>query len=617
MELVKLDGAIKRAQTALLKLQKPEGYWLGELEANSTLCADYVAFTHWAGNVGPDREKKCAEHLLEKQLEEGGWSVYPGGPACLDPSIKAYFALKLSGLETDDPRLRRAAALIRDFGGIAKSRFYTRFNLALLGQVSWSELPAIPVELVLLPKSFPVNLYSMSAWTRAMVVPMAITQHFAPTRHISLKRGISELQVPDGQKKTFRRDSWFSGALASLNFLQRCGLVPSRESALMAAKQWMLERLNLDGNGLGAIFPSILQALIALRCLGYDPDSPVYQKAEKTIEGLFLEDAKGLRIQPCLSPIWDTAISCIALVESGVEADHAGLQKAVNWIAAHRVTTKGDWAVNDANVEPSAWSFEFKNSYYPDFDDTAMVLLALDEVGVPRDDIMKKSLEWLLSVQSRNGGWAAFDKDAQNPLLRYLPFADHRAILDPSCPDITGRVLEVLSKFRITITDPRVRRAIQFLRNKQEKDGCWYGRWGVNYIYGTSQVLRGIRAVGNDMNQRWVQRAGSWLEAHQNKDGGWGESCASYVDPTEKGSGETTASQTAWAVIGLCAFPELNRTRIDRGINWLLDRQRPDGAWDEELQTGTGFPSVLYLRYDYYRIYWPLRALAIYASLQL
>jgi squalene-hopene/tetraprenyl-beta-curcumene cyclase len=611
---MELEDAIERAQSALISLQRPEGYWLGELEGNSTLCSDYMAFMHWSGEVQPEREKKCVEHLLKNQLENGGWSIYRGGPARLDPSIKAYLALKLAGFEGGAPRLRRAADLIRKFGGIANARYYTRFYLALLGQVAWSNVPSIPVELVSLPKWFPINLYSMSAWTRAIVVPMAIAHHFQPTRPIPFARGVAELYVSQPRNNPTWKDNWFEKALMVLERLQRCGFLPPHESALIASERWMLERLNLDGNGLGAIFPSVLQALIALRCLGYDKTTSVYQKAERVLEGLFVDDLKGFRIQPCLSPVWDTALSTVALVESGVRPDDPRIQKAINWLTNHRVTIKGDWAVRIPNIEPSGWSFEFKNSYYPDVDDTAMALLALSSAVGPREHLMQKSLDWVLSFQCRDGGWAAFDKDVQNPLLKYLPFADHRAILDPSCPDITGRILEVLANFRIGITGPTVRKALRFLRAKQEGDGSWYGRWGVNYIYGTAHVLRGVRAIGTDMNQKWLAKARRWLEAHQNVDGGWGESCASYLDSKEKGRGDSTASQTAWSLMGLCAFPEVNRSSICRGIEFLLDRQRPDGTWDENLQTGTGFPGVLYLRYDYYRIYWPLRALSIYAA---
>jgi squalene-hopene/tetraprenyl-beta-curcumene cyclase len=607
---IEIQDVIKRARSALLNLQRPEGYWVGELEGNSTLCSDYMAFMHWSGEVRPEREEKCVEHLLGNQLENGGWSIYQGGPARLDPSIKAYLALKLAGFDSSAPRLRRAAALIRKFGGIASARYYTRFYLALLGQVAWNNVPSIPVELLLLPKWFPINLYSMSAWTRAIVVPMGIVHHFQPTKPIPFERGVSELYVSQPRNKNTWKDNWFAGALILLKCLQRGGFLPRHESALIAAEKWMFERLNLDGNGLGAIFPSILQALIALRCLGYDNTTSVYQKAEKILEGLFVDDAKGFRIQPCLSPVWDTAISTVSLIESGVRSDDSRIQKAATWLINHRVTTKGDWAVRIPNVEPSGWSFEFKNSYYPDVDDTAMVLLALIPVGALHEHLTQKSLDWLLSFQCRDGGWASFDKDVQNPLLRYLPFADHQAILDPSCPDITGRVLEVLADFRIGPAHPAVRKAVRFLRAKQEDDGSWYGRWGVNYLYGTAHALRGVCAVGIDMNQRWLARARRWLEAHQNLDGGWGETCASYLDPAARGRGESTASQTAWSLMGLCAFPDVNRRSVRRGVAFLLERQKPDGTWDERLPTGTGFPGVLYLRYDYYRISWPLRALA-------
>jgi squalene-hopene/tetraprenyl-beta-curcumene cyclase len=517
-------------------------------------------------------------------------------------------------MESDDPQMRQAATLIRNFGGIEKARYYTRFYLALLGQISWEDISTIPVELVLVPRWSPINLYSMSAWTRAMLVPLAIVHHFEPTRNIPLECGISELFITPDRKTVSSKDEWFSRGITLLKWLQRCGILPSREAALIAAEQWILDRTGEGCSGLGSIFPSMLQTLIALRCLGYDTRGPIYRKAEAALRNLFLDDLSGFRIQPCLSPVWDTALSIIALTESGIESRDSRLQKAVKWLAARRVKIKGDWAVHIPDVEPSGWSFEFKNPFYPDVDDTAMVMLALNAANLSHGAIMWRNLEWLMDFQCRDGGWAAFDKNVQNPLLRYLPFADHKAILDPSCPDITGRVLEVFGKFRIGVGHPSVRRAIHFLRANQEKDGSWYGRWGVNYIYGTTHVLRGLRAIGIDMRKDWIQQARQWLEAHQNDDGGWGESCASYIDPAEKGRGESTASQTAWALMGLCAFPELRRASIDRGVAYLLNRQKSAGSWGENLPTGTGFPGVLYLRYDFYRKYWPLRALAIYAS---
>jgi squalene-hopene/tetraprenyl-beta-curcumene cyclase len=609
-----LESAIHRAQANLLNLQQPEGFWLGELEANSTLCSDYIAFMHWSGKIDSELLNKCIQHLLTTQLTDGGWSIYRGGSAEIDPSVKAYLALKLAGMKRSDSPMVRAASLIQKLGGIEKTRYYTRFYLALLGQLSWKDIPAVPVELVLAPRWSPISLYSVSAWTRAMLVPLAIVHHFQPTRNIPVERGVAELFSTPDRSVVSPKDEWFSWCLALLKWLQRCGILPARKAALVAAEQWIVARTSQDCSGLGAIFPSMLQELIALRCLGYDTQGQIYRRAQAALRNLFIEGPDGFRIQPCLSPIWDTALSIVSLTESGLESRDPRLQRAAKWLAARRVRVKGDWAVHIPNVEPSGWSFEFENPFYPDVDDTAMVILALSAADFPHERVLRTSLEWLMGFQCGDGGWASFDRNVQTPWLRYLPFADHRAILDPSCPDITGRVLEVFGKLQIRNNQPCVRRALRFLRARQEKDGSWYGRWGVNYIYGTSHVLRGLRAIGIDTRADWIQRGRRWLETHQNDDGGWGESCASYLYPEEKGKGKSTASQTAWALMGLCAFPELDRASIRRGVAYLLDRQRSDGTWDENLQTGTGFPGVLYLRYDHYRRYWPLRALAIYSS---
>jgi squalene-hopene/tetraprenyl-beta-curcumene cyclase len=609
-----LESAIRRAKIDLLNLQHPEGFWLGELEANSTLCADYLAFMHWSGDIDADLQAKCVKHLLAKQRGDGGWSIYQGGPASIDPSVKAYLALKLAGSESRNPRMRQAASLIRDLGGVEKTWYYTRFYLALLGQIPWKDIPAIPVELVLAPRWFPISLYSVSAWTRAMLVPMAIVQHFEPTRNIALEHSVAELFITPHRKVSSSRDKWLSTGRTLLKWLQRYGILPSRHAALIAAERWIVDRIGEGCSGLGAIFPPMLQSLIALRCLGYDPRSPIHCQAQEALRNLFLDDLNGFRIQPCLSPVWDTALSIVSLTESGIYSSDSRIRRAANWLEARRVTIKGDWAVNAPNAQPSGWSFEFANVFYPDVDDTAMVMLALNAASFSRGSILRTSLDWLMSLQCRDGGWAAFDRNVQNPLLRYLPFADHKAILDPSCPDITGRVFEVCRRFPLGINDPRIRKGIRFLKSRQEKDGSWYGRWGVNYIYGTAHVLRGLQAIGIDMYEGWIQRGRDWLETHQNDDGGWGESCASYLDPKQKGRGQSTASQTAWALMGLCAFPEIDRASIQRGVAYLLRSQKADGCWDENLPTGTGFPEVLYLRYDYYRKYWPLRALAIYSS---
>jgi squalene-hopene/tetraprenyl-beta-curcumene cyclase len=400
-----------------------------------------------------------------------------------------------------------------------------------------------------------------------------------------------------------------------LKLIEGNGILPLRKSALAVAEQWMIERIGDGCSGLAAIFPAMLNSMIALRCLGYRPDHPIYQKAEADFRELFVEDEQGFRIQPCFSPIWDTAITLVALARSGIDKSHCASRNAVRWLLSQEVRIPGDWVVNNPEPEPTGWCFEFNNPFCPDVDDTAMVLLALHTAEYCDDQALyDRVVRWLLSFQNRDGGWAAFDKDVQNPLLENVPFADHNAILDPSCCDVTARVLEILGNIGFRQKHQAIRRGVQFLKEKQEKDGAWYGRWGVNYIYGTSQVLRGLVAIGVDMNEPWVQKGRDWLERHQNADGGWGETVASYEDSKLRGRGVSTPSQTAWALLGLCAFQQTHRKSIENGVRYLIGTQNPDGSWSETLITGTGFPRVFYLKYDMYRNNWPLLALARYQA---
>ena len=503
-------------------------------------------------------------------------------------------------------------------GGIERTNTYARLYLALLGQISWDAVPTIPVEFLLLPKWLPVNLYAVSSWTRAMVVPLAIINHYKPTRALPEDRGIRELYLDPTQVPLQRTSGWKQFFI----FIDRClklieghGFLPLRKTALAVAESWMIERIGDGCGGLAAIFPAMLNSMIALRCLGYQPNHPVYRKAEADFLELFVDDEQGFRIQPCFSPIWDTAITLMALARSGIEAPHPSSCNAVRWLLSQEVRIAGDWVVNNPGPEPTGWCFEFNNPYCPDVDDTAMVLLALHTAGYCSDSALyDRVVRWLLSFQNRDGGWAAFDKDVQNPLLENVPFADHNAILDPSCCDVTARVLEIFGNLGFRPGHHEIDRAVHFLKEKQETDGAWYGRWGVNYIYGTSQVLRGLRAIGVDMNEIWIQRGRDWLERHQNTDGGWGETVASYEDPKLRGQGTSTPSQTAWAVLGLCAFQQIHRKSIQNGIRYLIHTQNPDGSWSETLITGTGFPRVFYLKYDMYRNNWPLMALARYAG---
>jgi squalene-hopene/tetraprenyl-beta-curcumene cyclase len=619
--------AIARVQENLLRQQKPDGHWCGELIVDSTLCSDHILFMHWCGEVDAQLQRRCVRHILKRQLPDGGWNIYHGGPSEINASAKAYFALKLAGCSVDAPFMQEARATIMRLGGIPQMNTFSKLYLALLGQFPWKYLPAIPVEMVLLPKWAPFHICKMSSWSRAMLMPLAIINHFKPTRILPGEKQLHELYPLGTEQSDLRLPrsetfwTWRNFFLRlddTLKFLQPLRIRPLRRRALEEAERWMLERIGEGSDGLAAVFPAMLNCLIALRALGYSKSNPVYAKAEKDFARLFVDDLEDFRIQPCLSPIWDTAITIISLAESGLPSEHPALQKAAEWLVNKEVRIRGDWSANNSYPQASGWAFEYNNVYYPDTDDTAMVLMALRLVR-PNDpqalnESFRRALDWQLSFQCRDGGWAAFDKNVTTPWLEDMPFADHNAILDPTCSDLTARTLEMLGYIGFDPKTRSVRDAIQYLIDTQDEDGSWYGRWGVNYIYGTWQVLRGLRAIDQDMTQDWILRGRDWLESCQNNDGGWGETCGTYENPSTKGIGESTASQTAWAIMGICACGDLDRLSIQRGLRYLLGSQKPDGSWDEEQITGTGFPRVFYLKYDMYRQNFPLLALATYVN---
>ena len=622
-----LEQAIQRAQENLLRQQHPDGHWCGELVVDSTLCSDYVLFMHWLGDVDDALQQRCVRHILKRQLPDGGWNIYYGGPSEVNASVKAYFALKLAGHGADLPFMQEARANSLRLGGIPRMNTFSKLYLALLGQFPWQDLPSIPVEMILLPKWSPFNIYKMSSWSRAMLVPLAIINHFKPTRELPGLKQLHELYPLGTEHKDFTlpRDprffawrNFFLRGDHALKIISKLGWRPMRKRALEEAERWMRERISDGSDGLAAVFPAMLNAMIALRALGYSTSHPVFAKAMDDFRGLFVDDPEDFRIQPCLSPVWDTAINTIALAESGLPPEHPSLQKAATWLLEKEVRVRGDWTVNNPHPEASGWAFEYNNAYYPDTDDTAMVLMGLRLVRPNEreglDCLFKRALDWQLSFQCRDGGWAAFDKEITQHWLEDMPFADHNAILDPTCSDLTARTLELLGYIGFDPKQPCVRRAIRHLIETQDDDGSWYGRWGVNYIYGTWQVLRGLCAIGEDMTQDWILRGRDWLESCQNADGGWGETCASYDDSTLKGKGDSTASQTSWALMGICACGDLDRSSVQRGLRYLLATQRPDGAWEEPQITGTGFPGVFYLKYDMYRQNFPLLALATYVN---
>src|SRR3954465_2462282 len=499
-----ISQAIAAAQENLLRQQKADGHWCGELLVDSTLCSDYVLFMHWLGEVDQTLQDRCVRHILKRQLRDGGWNIYYGGPSEINASVKAYFALKLAGHSADLPFMHDARANILRLGGIPKMNTVSKLYLALLGQFPWQYLPSIPVEMILFPNWAFFNIHKMSSWSRAMLIPLAIINHFKPTRELPGMKQLHELYPLGTEHKDFTlaRDprffawrNFFLRADHGLKIISRLGWRPMRKRALEEAERWMLERIGEGSDGLAAVFPAMLNALIALRALGYSKEHPAYAKAAKDFAGLFVDDPEDFRIQPCLSPVWDTAINIIALVESGMPAEHPSLQQAAMWLSSKEVRIRGDWAKNNPHPEASGWAFEYNNLYYPDTDDTAMVLMALRLVR-PKDktayeDLFERALAWQLSFQCRDGGWAAFDKDVIDGWLENMPFADHNAILDPTCSDLTARTLELFGYIGFDRFDRSVKEALRYLIRTQEDDGSWYGRWGVNYIYGTWQVLRG------------------------------------------------------------------------------------------------------------------------------
>lgn len=626
-----IEAAMQRSREHLLSLQKADGHWAGELIVDTTLCSDYILYMHWAGNVDPVLEEKCVAHIRSRQRDDGGWNIYFEGPSEVNATIKAYFALKLAGHSPDAPYMAAARARALRLGGIPRMNTYAKLYLALLGQFPWESLPNIPAEIVLLPRWFPFNLYEISSWTRAMILPLALLNHLKPTRLPAPGKRLDEL-YPDGidpaalrpakDRRWFTLRNFFLSADRSLKWLDKHGLRPLRGRAIECAVEWLLPRMGSGSDGLAAVFPAMLNSIIAFQAMGYNNDHPVLAKAMRDFEGLFVDDEKGFRIQPCLSPVWDTAINLIALAESSLgecETCTIAMEKASTWLAEREVTIRGDWQYKNPHPQASGWAFEYRNDYYPDTDDTMMVLMAL-RFAPPGGDINRlhaifgRAVPWLLSFQCKDGGWAAFDKDVTQHWLNAIPFADHNAITDPTCSDLTGRILEMLGTIGYDRHTPEVRRALCYLRNTQEPDGSWYGRWGINYIYGTWQVLRGVRSIGEPMDQPWLLQARHWLEMCQNPDGGWGETPATYDDPCLRGQGPSTPSQTAWALMGLCACGDASRPSIERGIEYLLRTQNADGSWDEPHTTGTGFPKVFYLSYDMYRNNFPLLALATYAN---
>jgi len=622
----RVAAAVDAVRKRLFSKQHEDGYWCGELEADTTLEADYLVLHTLLGTGNPERFAKAGRYILQHQQADGGWSIYPGGPSNISVSVKSYFGLKLAGYSADHPALLKARKRILEMGGVTEVNTFTKLYLCFFGQYDYDAVPAIPPEIVLFPRWFWFNIYEISSWSRAMLVPLSICYAKKPFKKIPDEMGIDELFV-GGRDKSRMHLHWSEKLISWRNFFlvlnrithlaERVHIRPLRSIALRQAEKWMLERFEMS-DGLAAIFPSIMNSVIAMRCLGYSVDDPQVIRAMDEFEKLGIEEGDTFRMQPCVSPVWDTAYAVFALGESGVPATDPRMVKSADWILQKQVRTVGDWRVKNRRGQPGGWYFEFNNEFYPDVDDTAMVCLALAQIDHPNGryqyESVQRAIDWVLSMQCRDGGWASFDKDNDRMVFQHIPFADHNAMLDPATVDITGRVLEMLAAYGYDKNHPAVRKAIAFVRQQQEPDGSWFGRWGVNYIYGTMLVLRGLEAIGVDHHEPYVQQAAEWLRMMQNPDGGWGESCASYDESSSRGVGASTPSQTAWAIMGLLAASDTRSDCVAKGIAYLLRTQNKDGSWDEPYYTGTGFPRVFYLMYHMYREYFPLIALTTYAK---
>ena len=646
-----VESTIHRSQEHLLSIQYPDGYWWGELESNPTMEAEYLLLTFFLETVNEDRWRKLANYILSKRREDGSWGQYYAAPGDVSTSVECYFALKLAGVSTDTDEMRKAREFILSKGGVPSVRIFTKIWLSLFGQWKWEGTPTMPPELMFLPSWCPFNIYDFSSWARATIVPMLIILTERPERPVPQWAEIDELYPMPREKTDYSLPGrkglvgwhrFFHVADQLLRLYQRSPVKPGRKRAIRKAVDWIVSHQEADGSW-GGIQPPWVYSLIALKQVGYPLDHPVIKKGLEGFEGFAIEEGDTWRVQACISPVWDTCLVLIGLMDSGMPPDHPAIQKGTRWMLKKQILRGGDWQVKNKKAAPGGWAFEFENDTYPDLDDVAEVVMALDGARLEEEEedwkaeAIQRGVRWLLSMQSQNGGWGAFDKDNNKGYLAKIPFSDFGEILDPPSVDVTAHVVEMMGKLGYRKDFPALRRAYRYITAEQEPDGPWFGRWGVNYIYGAGAVLPALEAIGEDMGQPYIRSAVDWVIAHQNQDGGWGESCASYVDYSFRGKGPSTPSQTAWALLSLLAAGEEENPATLRGIRYLVDTQLEGGSWDEPYFTGTGFPGYgvgqrlkhlprpgergyqgldmpagFMINYHMYRNLWPLTALGRY-----
>ncbi|MFA1551468.1 squalene--hopene cyclase [Actinomadura chokoriensis] len=602
-------AAVQAARDHLLGLQSPEGWWKAELETNVTMDAEDLLLRQFLGIRTDADTQEAARWIRSQQRGDGTWANFHGGPADLSTTIEAYLALRLAGDPVDAEHMRAAAKYARDAGGIEGSRVFTRIWLALFGQWSWDDLPVMPPELMFLPSRVPLNVYDWACWARQTIVPLTILGSLRPVRDLpvdlaELRGGVPPARDAKGWGRAF------NALDRVLHVYEKRPVRPLRAAALRRAADWIIARQEADGCW-GGIQPPWVYSLMALNALGYDLEHPVVKRGLDGLERFTIRDEKGRRLEACQSPVWDTVLAMNALGDAGAAPDDPALVRAARWVVGEEVRGPGDWSVRRPDTPPGGWAFEFDNDVYPDTDDTAEAILALRKVSFPEaSEPIERAVRWLNGMASRDGGFGAFDADNTRELCTKLPFCDFGAVIDPPSADVTAHVVEALSGEGLAGTTV-VKRAVVWLLKAQEADGSWFGRWGANHVYGMGGVVPALIAAGVRPDKPAIRRAVAWLERHQNADGGWGEDLRSYDDPSWVGRGESTASQTAWALLALLAAGERSAA-VDAGVRWLVRAQRPDGNWDEDQFTGTGFPGDFYINYHLYRLVFPISALGRY-----
>jgi squalene-hopene/tetraprenyl-beta-curcumene cyclase len=615
---VQLEGAVKPAREALdlaverlFEIQDENGHWRSELETNVTMEAEDLLLRRFLDIEDDAATAMTANWIRSKQGEDGGWAIFHGGPPELSATVEAYTALRLAGDPPDAEHMLKASALAREMGGVEASRIFTRVWLALFGEWSWDDLPALPPEVMLLPKWFPLNIYDFACWARQTIVPLTIVAAHRPQRELGFT--LDELKTGRRVEEKLPLSSW-GGRLQLLDKVlhryERRPIRKVREHAMALGAEWILRRQEADGCW-GGIQPPWVYSLMALHLLGYPMNHPVMQKGLSGLEGFTVIEGDFRRIEACQSPVWDTALALVALRDAGVPADHPGMTKAGAWLLDEEVRIRGDWAVQRPDLEPGGWGFEYENDNYPDTDDTAEALMALRAVKHARPDAvegaLRRAVEWTYGMQCRDGGWGAFDVDNTRALCEELPFCDFGEVIDPPSADVTAHVVEALSEEGLA-ADPRTRAGVDWLLRAQEEDGSWFGRWGANHMYGTGAVVPALVRAGIEPSHPAIRKAVGWLEHCQNDDGGFGEDLRSYDDPAWRGVGTSTASQTAWALLALLDGDGSNVV-IEKAVDWLVRTQKANGDWDEPEFTGTGFPGDFYIRYHQYRLNFPVMAL--------